>query len=191
MVVTEAEEAIVAHLVKEPGPMRAGGRHSPTGRVSSTGSHGGAGADPDSIAFQKTRHFPSCQMHQVAFTNFRGLPMELVIRTWQEADGTWTVAPVGGGSPGGSRRQRPWVNFTAGLGVSGFVAGGNIEGLGATLAKHVRMTFADGFVSGDSVDSGIVLFFEPRTMAFPAAVEILDAEGEVLASHRVFDEFVG
>ncbi|MBF6558249.1 MAG: hypothetical protein IVW52_19275 [Acidimicrobiales bacterium] len=42
----------------------------------------------------------------------------------------------------------------------------------------------------DSVDSGIVLFFEPRTMAFPAEVEILDAEGSVLAVYRAFDEFV-
>jgi hypothetical protein len=189
MAVTEVEEAIVAHLVRQPG-VRSAGRPSPSGWVSHTGGHGGPGADPDSIAFQKTRQLPTCQMHQVAFINFRGIPMELVIRTWQERDGTWIVAPVGGGSPGGSRRQRPWVNFTAGFGASGFAAGGNVEGLGAEQAKHVRMTFADGFVLADSVDSGIVLFFEPRTMAFPAEVEILDAEGSVLAVYRAFDELV-
>jgi hypothetical protein len=189
MAVTEAEEAIVAHLVRRPG-VRSAGRPSPSGWVSHTGGHGGSGADPDSIAFQKTRQLPTCQMHQVAFTNFRGIPVELVIRTWQEPAGTWTVAPVGGGSPGGHRRQRPWVNFTVGFGASGFAAGGNVEGLGAEQAKHVRMTFADGFVLADSVHSGIVLFFEPRIMAFPAEVDILDAEGSVLASFRAFDEFV-
>jgi hypothetical protein len=50
------------------------------------------------------------------------------------------------------------------------------------------MTFADGFVLVDTVDNGIVLFFEPRGMAFPADVEILDAKGSMLASYREFDQ---
>jgi hypothetical protein len=67
-------------------------------------------------------------------------------------------------------------------------AGGNVEGNGAEQAKLVRMTFADGFVLVDTVDNGIVLFFEPRGMAFPADVEILDAKGSMLASYREFDQ---
>jgi len=187
--VTEIEEAIVAHLVRQP-DVRSLGRQSPTGWVASTGGRGGLGADPDSIAFQKARQLPTCQMHQVAFRNFRGMPMELVIRTWQEPDGNWTVAEVGGGSPSPSRRQSPWVNFTAGFGESGFSAGGRVQGMGADRAKHVRMTFADGVVLADSVDSGIVLYFEPRAMAFPADITILDTEGSILASYRAFDQFV-
>ena len=185
--VTEVEEAIVAHLVRQPG-VRSASRPGPSGWVASTGGQGGPGADPDSIAFQKTRQLPTCQMHQVAFTNFREIPVELVIRTCLEPDGTWIVSPTGGGSPGPSRRQEPWVNFTAGFGAEGFSAGGNVEGNGAEQAKLVRMTFADGFVLVDTVDNGIVLFFEPRGMAFPADVEILDAKGSMLASYREFDQ---
>ncbi len=115
--------------------------------------------------------------------------MELVLRTWREPDGTWVVSPVGGGSLGGPLRQHPWVNFTASFGAFGFVAGGDVEGVGSDQAKVVRMTFADGYVAFDLVDSGIALFFEPGAMSFPAEVEILDADEVVLASHRAFEEF--
>jgi hypothetical protein len=149
---------------------------------------GGPGADPSSIVFQKTRVFATCQMHSVAFSNRRG-PRVLVIRTWQGPDGAWIVAPVGGGSPGPSRRTKPWVNFTAGFGAHGFAAGCYLEGTGSELARSVRLTFANGIVVTDALDNGIVLFFEPRPVGFPADVEILSGQGERLASYTAFDKF--
>ena len=93
---TDVEEAIVATLVREPGvpiTSKTGG----SGWTASVGSGGGPGADPATIVFQKTRILPTCQMHSVAFTNNRGIPVEEIIRTWQKSDGSWAVAPVGGG----------------------------------------------------------------------------------------------
>jgi hypothetical protein len=184
--VTEVEEAIVAHLVRPSAP-RTAVRPGRSGWASSTGGCGGPGADADSITVQRTRSFPTCQMHQIAYTDSEGIPMEVVVRTWRGTDGTWVVAPTGGGSPGPSRRRRPWANLTASSGVDCFTAGGRVEGAGSERAAQVRMTFADGRVLADVVEHGIVLFFEPRSMAFPADVEILDGGGSVLAGYREFD----
>jgi hypothetical protein len=184
----EAEKAIVARLIEEPGVTADTGRAGPSGWTASTVVGGGPGADPSSIVFQRTRMLPTCQMHQVSFTNHRGRPMELVIRTWQDPDGTWVVAPVGGGWRGPSHRTKPWVNFTAGFGVHGFTAGGNVEGLGSEQAHLVRLTFADGFTTEDTAEHGIVLYFEPRSVTFPADVHIFDSRGVLLVAYREFDQ---
>lgn len=184
---TEAQQAIRAHLVKAPGVTTTGGTGG--GWTSSIVVGGGTGADPATIVFQKTRVLPTCQLRQVAFTGHRGLPMELVIRTWQEPDGSWVVAPVGGGSGKGPRRPRPWVNFAAQFGAQAFTAGGNVEGTGSDQASSVRLTFADGLTAEDTVDNGKVLFFEPCQVALPAEVEILDERGGQLAKYTAFDGF--
>lgn len=184
---TGPEAAIVAHLVRAPA-VTSTSQPSPGGWTSSTGGSG-PGADPATIVFQRTRMLPSCQMRQVGFFNHRGIPEEWVIRTWQEPDGTWVVAPCGGGSPGPSRRAKPWINFTAGFGAHGFSAGGNIEGTGSEHAHSVRLTFADGNTIDDTVENRIVLFFEPIQVAFPADVEILDESGRRLANYKEFEGF--
>jgi hypothetical protein len=190
---SEAEEqkAIVAHLVKEPGVTTSVSQTGATGWTSSTVAGGGPGADPSTIVFERTRVLPTCHMHSVSFTSHRGLAEVLVIRTWQEPDGSWTIAPLGGGGRGGgpSRRPKPWVNFTAGSGPHGFAAGGDVEGMGSDQVRTVRLTFADGLVMEDAVENGIVLFFEPRGVTFPADAEILDAQGGRLARYKAFDGF--
>ena len=183
---TEAEKAIVVYLVKQP-HVTSAGPIGPSGWTSSTGI-GGPGADPSTIEFQMTRTLPTCQMHSVSFTNHRGIPMGLIVRTWQNPDGSCVVAPVGGGSPGRSRRTKPWVNFTAGFDAGGFTAGGHVEGTRSDEARMVRLTFADGFVLEDAVDNGIVLFFEPRGVIFPADAEIFDDGGRRLANYKAFDD---
>ena len=189
MAETEERKAIVAHLVKEPGVPTGVGRTNPGGWTSSIVVGGGPGADPSTIVFERTRVLPTCHMHCVGFTNHRGRPEVSVIRTWRTAEGSWVVAPVGGGGRGPSRRPEPWVNFTAGSGPHGFTAGGWIEGTGSEKARSVRLAFADGLVMEDAAENGIVLFFEPRAVTFPADVEILDARGVRLAFHKAFDGF--
>jgi hypothetical protein len=184
---TGPEAAIVAHLVRRPAATSTS--QPRTGGWTSSTACGGPGADPATIVFQRTRMLPSCQMRQVGFFNHRGIPEEWVIRTWQEPDGTWAVAPCGGGSPGPSRRAKPWINFTAGFGANGFSAGGNIVGTGSEHAHSVRLTFADGNTIDDTVENRIVLFFEPIPVAFPADVEILDENGRRLANYKEFDGF--
>ena len=184
---TEAERAFVAHLVKAPG-VTTWSQTSPSGWTASTVVGGGPGADPATIVLRKTRTMPTCQMHSVSFTNHRGIQVSLVVRTWQKPDGSWVVAPVGGGALGPSRRKKPWVNFTAGFGADGFTAGGYVEGIGSDRARVVRLIFADGFTLEDSVENGVVLFFESRGVAFPADVNILDDEERHLASCKAFDQ---
>jgi hypothetical protein len=102
---TEVEEAIVATLVMEPAvpiTSKTGG----SGWTASVGSGGGPGADPTTIVFQKTRILPTCQMHSVAFTNDRGIPVQWVIRTWRKSDRSVVVAPVGGGGGHGPVRTK-------------------------------------------------------------------------------------
>lgn len=190
---TEEQKSIVAHLVKEPGVTTSINQTSPTGWTSSTVAGGGPGADPSTIVFERTRVLPTCHMHSVSFINHRGLAEVSVIRTWQEPDGSWAIAPLGGGGRGRgrgpSRRPKPWVNFTAGFGPDGFAAGGDVEGTGSDQARTVRLTFTDGLVMEDAVENRIALFSEPRGVTFPADAEILDAHRVRLASYKAFDEF--
>jgi hypothetical protein len=186
----EVAEAIVAHLVRAPGEVSQGPTTA-SGWTASTVVGGGPGADPSTIVFQRSRVLPACQVHQVGFTGHRGIPEISVIRTWRNPDGSRVVAPVGGGSPGPSRRSKPWVNFTAQFNAHLFTAGGNVVGRGSDQAHTVRLTFADGFVMEDTVDEEseyrIALFFEPRGMAFPADVEIRDGRARLLAGYQEFD----
>jgi hypothetical protein len=61
--------------------------------------------------------------------------------------------------------------------------------MGSDQVRTVRLTFADGLVMEDAVENGIVLFFEPRGVTFPADAEILDTQGGRLARYKAFDGF--
>lgn len=183
---TDVETAIVAHVAREPAVAATSSTGSGGWTTSIVG--GGLGADPATVVIQKTRVLPTCQVHSVAFTNHRGVAVEWVIRTWQSPDGSWVVAPVGGGSVGGApHRNNPWINFAAALGPDGFTAGGRIEGSGSEHAAEVRLLFNDDFTMDDVVQNGIVLFFEPRGLTLPADAEIFDRQGRLLARYKEFD----
>ncbi len=62
-------------------------------------------------------------------------------------------------------------------------------GDGAEMAASVRLTFANEIVIEDTVDSGVVLFFEPRTVVAPAEVSVFDESGSTLVSYKEFDGF--
>ena len=189
--------AVMAHLVDRRAsgtPPAPPADAAPGGWRSSTGDGEDWGADPATIVFQRTRMLPTCQMHWVAYTlraggPMEGTPMEEAIRTWQQPDGSWAVAPVGGGGGPGPYRPTPWINFTAGFGPGGFSAGGRVEGTGSERAHTVRLVFADGLTMEDVVEHGIVLFFGPGGVTFPASVEIADDSGRSLADYTEFDGF--
>ena len=54
-----------------------------------------------------------------------------------------------------------------------------MEGNGAENAASVRLSFADGGEIEDTIDNGVVLFFEPRAIVAPVDVSILDGGREV------------
>jgi hypothetical protein len=81
------------------------------------------------------------------------------------------------------------VNFCAGFGAQDFSGGGHVVGDGAEKAASVRLSFADGIVIEDTVDNGVVLFFEPRAVVAPANVSVIDGNGATLASYVEFGVF--
>jgi hypothetical protein len=188
MSLTGAEQAILDHLAAEPGPVTWVSPRSPGGWVASTRRGGGPGADPATVRFRKSRTFPGCQLHEVDFVTRGGRPQGMLVRTWQEPDGSWMAAPIGGGGGGGPYRSRPWVNFAAQWNAHLFAAGGHVTGQGAEAAHLVQLTFADGTAIEDVAENGVVLFFASPGVAFPARVEILSAAGDVLAEYDEFDD---
>jgi hypothetical protein len=186
MSLTGAQQAVVDCLAAGPGPVTWSSPASPGGWAASTRSGGGEGADPATVDFRKSRAFAGCQLHSVDCATRLGSATWLV-RTWQEPDGSWTAAPIGGGGAEGPQRSRPWVNFAAQWNAAQFAAGGQVAGAGAQQARRVRLVFADGTELADSVDNGVVLFFTAPGVAFPAQVTIHGAAGEVLASYVDFD----
>jgi hypothetical protein len=191
MSLTAAEQAAFDHLVAEPGRVTWTGAPSPGGWVASTRDGGGGGADPATVRFARSRAFLACQLHEVDFATRDGQAQSMVVRTWQEPDGSWAAEFIGGGGGREPRRSRPWVNFAAGWNAQQFSAGGHVIGQGAEAASLVRLTFADGTTIEDTVGNGVVLFFASRRVSFPARVEILGAAGNVLAEYDEFTEFAG
>ena len=184
----EMRAAVVAHLVERPEPPVDRDRPVRRGWSSSIRYEGGPGADPATIEFVKTKAFLTCQLHEVDYVNHRGWTMHALIETGQRQDGSWTVHSLGGGAGPAPQRSRPWVNLSAGIGPQSFTAGGHVEGDGAEHAESVRLSFADGGEIEDTVDNGVVLFFEPRAIVAPVDVSVLDRDGGVLAT---YEEFTG
>ena len=185
---TPAEQAVVDHLAAAPGPVTWVSPPSPGGWAAQARSGGGADADPATVRFRKGRAFPGCQLHEVDFVTRDGHPQHMLARTWQEPDGSWVAAPIGGGGGRQPYRSRPWVNFVAAWNAQLFAAGGQVTGQDAETARLVRLTFAGGTTIDDTIDHDTVLFFTTPGVTFPARVEILDAAGDVLADYDEFND---
>ena len=80
----------------------------------------------------------------------------------------------------------PWVNFTAGFGPKGFTGGGHVIGDGVENARSVRLTFANDIVIEDTIDNGVVLFFEPHRVVAPAEVAVIGGDGGALVTYMEF-----
>lgn len=77
-------------------------------------------------------------------------------------------------------RGFPWANLGGNWGADGFRAGGTIEDAGKGITR-VRLTDARDRAFEDTVDDGVVLFISEEPVAMPMRVELLDANGEVVA----------
>jgi hypothetical protein len=53
----------------------------------------------------------------------------------------------------------------------------------------VRLTFANDIVIEDTIDNGVVLFYEPHNVVMPTDVTIVDDGGNVLATYQEFTAF--
>jgi hypothetical protein len=118
-----------------------------------------------------------------------GVCDNFLYKTWQEPDRGWRVHILGGGAGPDPYRDRPWVNFCAGFGPQDFSGGGHVVGDGAEEALSVRLTFANDILIADTVDNGVVLFFEPRAVVGPADVSVFGRDGVRLVSYQEFGDF--
>ncbi len=148
MSLTGAEQAVFDHLAAAPGPVTWVSPPSPGGWAASTATGGGAGADPATVRFRKSRAFPGCQLHEVEFAHPRR-PARSTARP--HLAGTrrhpgWPL-PSAAAPAGGPYRSKPWVNFAAQWNAQLFAAGGPVTGQGAEAAHLVRLTFAGGTAS--------------------------------------------
>ena len=186
MSLTEAEQAVFDHVTSEPGPVTWTGPRSQGGWQASTEGPGGAGADPATVRFRKSRVLSGRQLHMVDFDGGDGRPRHAIVLTWQGPRGAWLVAPAGGGSGLAPCQRDSWVNFNAQWNADMFAAGGHVLGHEAESAHLVRLTFADGTVLEDTVENKVVLFFTEPGVAFPARAEIRNAAGDLLAEYDAF-----
>ena len=58
--------------------------------------------------------------------------------------------------------------------------------MGSGAAARVRLRFPNGPTLEDVVDDRVVLFITNARVDLPAAAEILDASGALLATHSAF-----
>jgi hypothetical protein len=188
---TEAgmREAVVAHLVQRPAATEGTNQTGRRRWSTSIRYGGGPGADPATIEFVKTRSFPTCQLHSVSYVNHRGWTMHDLIKTWQEPENAWRVHVLGGGAGPDPHRSRPWVNFCAGFGPQDFSGGGHVVEDGAERATSVRLRFTNEILIEDTVNNGVVLFFEPQAVVTPAEVSVVDGSGATLVSYLEFGDF--
>lgn len=188
MALTRTQQAVVDFLVAEPGPkseMAEAPSHQ--GWMSTVGRGRKLGADPSTVRIQKSRGFGASELHSVAFATRNGLVMTSLVRTLLDDNGAISVAPIGGGSDDVLYRDLPWVNFVAQWTSTSFRGGGAVIGTGAEAVHLVRITFANGTIAEDAVDSGIVLFEALGPITFPAGTELLDGSGVQIRSYTEFD----
>jgi hypothetical protein len=100
--------------------------------------------------------------------------------TSREASNRWDAHGVGGGHGTLPPRGFPWANLGGNWGNDGFRAGGTVEDAGKGVTR-VRLTDSLGRAFEDTVDDGVVLFMAEEPVVMPMRVELLDADGEVMA----------
>jgi hypothetical protein len=96
-------------------------------------------------------------------------------------DHGWRAHGVSGGSGPPLRRGRPWANLGGNWGRTGFRAGGRVEDAGANITR-VRLTDRNGRMFEDRVESGVVLFSSGEPVAMPMRLDLVDADGRIVAS---------
>ncbi|HEX4864286.1 MAG TPA: hypothetical protein VFV02_09450, partial [Acidimicrobiales bacterium] len=171
-------------MTNDPGEAIIEALTRPSGRPQTTGqSLGGwqsvrvtggpfASARRESIQFLKERSAGSHRLYAVSYVDEEGHDHLDFVGVVQGPDSSWTRSGSAGGSGKRPERDRPWVNFGGWWGPNIFAAGGHVIGTDAEPARRVELVFGDGTTLGDSVDSGLVLFIEERTLQPPATARI-------------------
>jgi hypothetical protein len=187
----DPEQTVIDSITQPGGKQLVTGR-SPGG-VQSVVVTGGplVTATADSIRFIKERRGTNHRLYAVSYTDQDGRPHLDFVGIAQSNDGSWTRSGGAGGSGQGPPRDRPWVNFGGWWGPELFCAGGEVIGTDAELSHLVELVFGDRTTLQDTVDNGLVLFLQERTLRPPAVAKITDKQGNLLAEHVAFPTATG
>jgi hypothetical protein len=182
---SDPKQAIVAQLALPRGKPMWQSAPSPRAARRSIVRGGGHDADPDTMRFIKQRATHHHELHAVTFADREEKKYRFLVGVVQNRDG-WEVKGLAGGGEVDPPRAQPWVN-TCGWGwPNSFCSGGWVVGTGSEAAARVRLRFPGGPTLQDSVDDGIVLMISDARVQVPATVEILDADGSLIATHFAF-----
>ncbi len=151
------------------------------------------------IQFLKARTHPMHQMHYVKCEDTRGQPCFYICFLNQNEDGSWSVQTTLGGyeservqSP--ALQGLPWIDLRGGqrsqLGgqsqgaLHEFYAGGEIIDNGPGIVR-VRLIGPSGHVLEDTVQDGLVLFWEDQYIGLPLTAELYNQANELVSSQTV------
>jgi hypothetical protein len=191
------EQAVLDHIgrvrpaARRRQPVR-GTARSEDRRGPSTGiSIGGApwSAHLDTVEILKERRILGRRVYVVRFEadHLRAgrLPMTMVVRAERTPGLGWVARGISAGaSVPEPELDAPRVLLGGSWGRFGFCGGGRVVGATPEI-ERVRLTFSNGIELEDDTESGWVLFFTDRAVERPAAVvNLLDAAGEIVASHQ-------
>jgi hypothetical protein len=190
------EQAVLDHIARvRPAPRRRG--PAPSGvragdpRAGRAGSAiGGAPwrADLGTVEIVKERRILGRRVYVVAFEadHLRAgrLPMTMVVRAERSPDGVWAARGISAGAAVPEPElEAPRVLLGGSWGRFGFCGGGRVCAARFEV-ERARLRFGNRIELEDDTESGWVLFFTDRPVERPEAeVELLDAAGEVVASH--------
>jgi hypothetical protein len=191
------EQAVLDHIARvRPAPRRrkpalAGARADERRAPSAGISIGGAPwtADLDTVQILKERHILGRRVYVVSFEaeHLRAghLPMTMVVRAERAPGLGWVARGISAGaSVPEPELDAPRVLLGGSWGRFGFCGGGRVCGATPEI-ERVRLTFGNGIELEDDTENGWVLFFTDRPVERPAAiVDLLDAGGNVVASHQ-------
>lgn len=140
----------------------------------------------NTIRFVKSRGGPDRQLRYVT-CDADGGSTETESWHWtvvasREGSDRWNAHGVAGAGGHGTLSPRgfPWTNLGGNWGRDGFRAGGTVDDAGMGVTR-VRLTDSQGRTFEDIVDDGIVLFMSEEPVLMPMRVELLDADGDVVA----------
>src|SRR5260370_15368646 len=152
------------------------------------------------IQFLRARTHPMHQMHYVKCEDTMGQPCFYICFLNQNEDGSWSVQTTLGGYEServqsSALQGLPWIDLRGGQrsrpGGQGqgalheFYAGGEIIDNGLGIVR-VRLIEPSGHVLEDTVQDGLVLFWEDQYIGLPLTADLYNQPNELVSCQPVF-----
>lgn len=147
-------------------------------------------AIPGTVQILKERRILGRRVYVVGFdadhVRAGRVSMTMIVRAERVAGLGWVARGIGAAAVAEEPRlDEPRVLLSGSWGGFGFCGGGRLCGPDAPEIERVRLHFGNGVVLEDGTDGGWVVFFTDSPVERPeATLDLLDADGDVVASHE-------